>query len=131
MVHIKARAEGSIVKVFTCKGITNFSNIYFSRANNVNEPTTRYHLVRDVLLSELSIFQWKDTGVGATSAHYVTDKEWNYSMLYLYMNMVEVEPYFEKFDKIYWTSHVPPTLKQLGHMHEHGVKVGPSFLKWF
>jgi hypothetical protein len=35
----------------------------------------------------------------ATSAYYVTDKEWKYSMLYLYTNMVEVEPYFEKFDK--------------------------------
>jgi hypothetical protein len=37
-------------------------------------------------------------------------------MLYLYTNMVEVEPYFEKFDKIYWTSHVQPTLKQLDRM---------------
>jgi hypothetical protein len=68
--------------------------------------TTWYHVVRDVPLSELSIFQWNGTGVEATSADYVTDKEWNYSMLYLYMNMVEVEPYFEKFDKTYWTSHM-------------------------
>jgi hypothetical protein len=29
---------------------------------------------------------------------------------------VEVEPYFEKFDKIYWTSRVQYTLKQLDHM---------------
>jgi hypothetical protein len=36
---------------------------------------------------------------GDTSAHYVTDKEWNNSMLYLYRNMVEVKLYFEKFDK--------------------------------
>jgi hypothetical protein len=35
----------------------------------------------------------------ATSAHYVMDMEWNYSMLYLYTDMVEVEPYFGKFDK--------------------------------
>jgi hypothetical protein len=40
-------------------------------------------------------------GVGAPSAHYVTDKEWNYSILYMYMNMEEVKPYFEKFDKTY------------------------------
>jgi hypothetical protein len=40
--------------------------------------------------------------VGAPSAHYVTDKEWNYTMLYMYMNMMEeVEPYFKKFDKTY------------------------------
>jgi hypothetical protein len=107
MVHNKARVEGCIAEAFMCKEITNFSSMYFSRANNMNAPTTRYHVVRDVPLSELLIFQWNETGVGAPScAHYVTDKEWNYSMLYLYMNMVEVEPYFEKFDKTYWTSRV-------------------------
>jgi hypothetical protein len=37
---------------------------------------------------------WKGTCVGATSAHYVTDKEWNYSILYLYTSLVEVESYF-------------------------------------
>jgi hypothetical protein len=119
------------VEVFTCKEITNFSSMYFSCANNVNVPTTRYHAVRDVPLSDLSIFQWKGTSVGATSAHYVTDKESNYSMLYLYTNMAEVEPYFQKFDKTYWTSRVQPTLKQLDHRHEHGLKGGPSFSKWF
>jgi hypothetical protein len=57
MVHNKARVEGCIAKTFACKEITNFSSIYFSRANNVNAPTMRYHVVRDVPLSELSIFQ--------------------------------------------------------------------------
>jgi hypothetical protein len=75
--------------------------MYFSHANNMNVSTTWYHVVRDVLLSELSILQWKGTGVGATSAHYVTDKECNYSMLYLYTDMVEVKLYFERFDKTY------------------------------
>jgi hypothetical protein len=129
MVCNKARVEESIAKAFTCKEITNSSSMYFSYANNVNAPTTRYHVVRDVPLSELSIFQWKGTCVGATSAHYVTDKEWNYSMLYLYMNMVEVEPYFEKFDKMYWTYCVQPTLKQLDHMPEQGLNGGPCFPK--
>jgi hypothetical protein len=105
--------------------------MYFSCANNVNAPTAWYHVVRDVPLSDLSIFQWKGKNVGAPSAHYVTDKESNYSMLYMYMNMEEVEPYFKKFDKIYWTSHNQPTFKQLDHMREHGLKGRPSFLKWF
>jgi hypothetical protein len=131
MIRNKARVEGYITEAFTCKEITNFSSMYLSHANNVNASTMRYHVVRDVLLSELSIFHWKSTSVGATSAHYVTDNEWNYSMLYLYMNMVEVEPYFEKFDKTYWTSCVQPTLKQLDHMHEYGLKGGLSFSKWF
>jgi hypothetical protein len=118
-VRNKARVEGCIAEAFTYKEITNFSSMYFLRANTVNAPTTRYHVVRDVPLSELTIFQWKGTCVGAPSAHYVTDKEWNYSMLYLYTNMMEVEPYFEKFNKIYWTSHVQSTLKQLDHMRKH------------
>jgi hypothetical protein len=131
MVHNEARVEGCIAEAFLCKEITNLSSMYFSRANNVNAPITRYHIVKDVPFSELLIFQLNGTGAGATSAHYVTDEEWNYSMLYLYTNMVEVEPYFEKFDKIYWTSRVQPTLKQLDHMREHGLKDGPSFPKWF
>jgi hypothetical protein len=53
----KVRVEGYITEAFMCKDITNFSSMYFSHANNVNAPTTRYHVVRDVLLSELSIFQ--------------------------------------------------------------------------
>jgi hypothetical protein len=78
--------------------------MYFSRVNNVNAHTAQYHVVRDILLSELSIFQLKGKGVGAPSTHYVTDKEWNYSILYMYTNMENVQPYFEKFDKIYWTT---------------------------
>jgi hypothetical protein len=60
-----------------------------------------YHIVEEVLLSELSIFQWKGKGVGAPSTNYVTNDEWNYIMLYIYTNMEEVQPYFEMFAKTY------------------------------
>jgi hypothetical protein len=70
----KTRVEDCIAEAFACKEITNFSSKYFSRANNVNVHMTRYHIVV-VLLSELSIFQWKEKGVGAPSAHYVIDDE--------------------------------------------------------
>jgi hypothetical protein len=112
-VHNKARVEGCITETFTCKEIMNFSSNYFSRANNVNAHTTWYHIVEEVPLSELSMFQWKGKGVGASSAHYVTDDEWNYTMLYMYMNMEEVQPYFELFDRTYWK------------------RSGPSFPSWF
>ena len=56
MIHNKARVEGCIVDAFSCKEITNFSSMYFSHGNNVNAPTTWYHVVRDIPLSELSIF---------------------------------------------------------------------------
>jgi hypothetical protein len=86
-VRNKARVEGCIAEAFTCKEIMNFSSKYFSHANNVNAHTTRYHIVEEVLLSKLSIFQWKGKGVGAPSAHYVMDDEWNYTMLYMYTNI--------------------------------------------
>jgi hypothetical protein len=98
----KTRVEVCIAETFTCKEITNFSSMYFSRANNVNAHTPRYHIEKVVLLSELKIFQLNGKGIGATSAHFVTDEKWNYTMLYMYTNMEEVIPYFEKFDDIYW-----------------------------
>jgi hypothetical protein len=100
IVHNKARVEGCIMEAFACKEIMNFPSKYFSHANNVNAHTTRYHIVEEILLCELSIFQWKGKGVGAPSAHYVVDDEWNYTMLYMYTNMEEVQPYL--FHKTYW-----------------------------
>jgi hypothetical protein len=76
-------------------------------------------------------FNEKVKVLGAPSVHYVIDMEWNYSILYMHMNMEEVQPYFEKFDKIYWTSREQPTLKQLDYMCDHGLKGGPSLPKWF
>jgi hypothetical protein len=52
----KARVEGCIAEAFMCKEITNFSSMYFSRANNVNGHTPRYHIEEVVPLSELKIF---------------------------------------------------------------------------
>jgi hypothetical protein len=63
-MYNKARVEGCIEKAFSCKEIINFSSKYFSRVNNVNAHTTQYHIVEEVLLSELSIFQCKGKGVG-------------------------------------------------------------------
>jgi hypothetical protein len=74
-VRNKARVEGCIAEAFVCKEITNFSSKYFSHTNNVNTHMMRYHIVEEVLLSELSIFQWKDKSVGTPGAHYVMDDE--------------------------------------------------------
>jgi hypothetical protein len=98
----QARVEGCIAEAITCKEITNFSSKYFSRANNVNAHTAQYHIDKEVPLSELSIFQCKGKCVEAPSAHYVTDEEWNYTVLYVYTNMEEVQPYFNMFGKTYW-----------------------------
>jgi hypothetical protein len=93
-VSNKARVEGSITEAITCKEIMNFSSKYFSRAKNVNAHMTRYHIVEEVSLSKLSIFQWKGKGARDPSAHYVMDEEWNYTMFYKYTNMEGVQPYF-------------------------------------
>jgi hypothetical protein len=47
-------------------------------------------------------------------------------MLYMYMNMEELIPYFEKFDKIYWKGSEQTMFKQLDHMREHGIKVAQA-----
>jgi hypothetical protein len=52
-------------------------------------------------------------------------------MFYMYTSMEEVQPYFKKFDKIYWTSHKQPIFKQLDYMCEHELKAGPSSPEWF
>jgi hypothetical protein len=100
-VRNMARVEGCIAEAFMCKEIMNFSSKYFSRTNNLNAHTMRYHIVDEVPLSKLLIFQCKGKGVGAPSTHYIT-YEWNYTMLYMYTNMEEVQPYFDMLDKIYW-----------------------------
>jgi hypothetical protein len=97
----KARVEGCIVEALVSKEIMNFSSVYFSCTNNMNANTVRYQIVEEVSLIKLKIFQWKGKGVGATSAHFVTDEECNYTILYMYTNMEEVQPYFDKFDNMY------------------------------
>jgi hypothetical protein len=124
-VRNKARVNGCIAEAFTCKDITNILSLYFSCANNMAPCSKRCSTERAINFSKAG------KGVGAPTAQYVTNKEWNYFMLYMYTNMEEVQPYFEKFDKTYWTSCEQPTLKQLDHMRENGLKCGPSFPKWF
>jgi hypothetical protein len=130
-IRNKARVERCIVEGFTCKEITNFSSMYFSHANNMNAHTSWYHVVEKVLLSELKIFEWKDKGVGASTSHFVTEEEWNYTMIYTYMNLEKVKPYSNSFDKIHWKSRQQPTMKKLDKMHQPGINGGPSFAKWF
>jgi hypothetical protein len=83
IVHNKARVERCIAEAFMCKETMNFSSTYFSCTNNMNVHTTWYHIVEEYSLSKLKIFQWKGKGVGASTSHFVTDEECNYTMLYM------------------------------------------------
>jgi len=130
-VRNKARVEGCIAEAFAAKEITNFCSKYFSRSNNLNASTTRYHNVEEQPTTELQIFHWKGKGVGAATSHYISEEERNYTMLYLYFNMEELLPYFKMFDELYWTSSRRPTQSQLDKLRRQGINGGPNFVNWF
>jgi hypothetical protein len=58
IVRNKAMVEGCNEEAFTCKEITNFPIKYFSRVNNVNVYTTRYHSRRSFIEQAVN-FQMK------------------------------------------------------------------------
>jgi hypothetical protein len=130
-VRNKARVEGCIAEAFAAKEITNFSNLYLSSANNVNAHSTRYHIVNEAPLSDLSVFQWKGIGVGASTAHNVELPERNRIMLYMYCNMPELTPFFNMFEEAYKPRGQQLTQKQWDDILVKGGSGGNSFITWF
>jgi hypothetical protein len=94
MVGNKARVEGCIAEEFKLKEIAYFTSVYFAEHHNVNAPTMRYHVDEDIPCSDLQIFQWKGTTVGAFTAYHPTQEEQTSALLYMYSNMDEMEQYF-------------------------------------
>ena len=129
-VRNKARVEGCIAEAFAAKEITIFSSQYLSHTNNVNAQSTRYPTEEEGPSTDRSVFLWKGKGVGASTAHYVDIRERNFTMLYLYTNMEELDPYFEMFDSIYLAGH-KPTPKELDNLRMKGMDGGPCFVEWF
>jgi hypothetical protein len=130
-VRNKARVEGCIAEAFAAKEITNFSNLYLSSANNVNAHSTRYHIVNEAPLSDLSVFQWKGIGVGASTAHNVELPERNRILLYMYCNMPELTPFFNMFEEAYKPRGQQLTQKQWDDILVKGGSGGNSFITWF
>jgi hypothetical protein len=97
MAWNKARVEGCIVEAFTVREIILFSSKYFSDANKVNAQTTRYHIAEEAPMTDLSAFQWDNKGVGSYTSHLVGMKERNKTLLFLYINMAELDSYFKIF----------------------------------
>jgi hypothetical protein len=94
MVGNKARVEGCIAEEFKLKEIAYFTSVYFAEHHIVNTPTMRYHVDEDIPYSDLQIFQWKGTTVGAFTAYHPTQEEQTSALLYMYSNMDEMEQYF-------------------------------------
>jgi hypothetical protein len=94
MVDNKARVEDSITESFLLKEITYFSSVYFVEEHNVNALILRYNVNEEYPLSDLKIFQWRDTTTSNNTTYYYTQEEWMSALLYLYSNMEEMDPYF-------------------------------------
>jgi hypothetical protein len=101
MVQNKARVEGCTAEAFAMREITLFSGTYFLDLNNVNAQTTQYHIPEEAPMTDLTAFQWDGKGVGSYASHLVGMKERNKPLLFLYINMPELDSYFKIFDSIY------------------------------
>ena len=96
-----------------------------------NVRLTRYHIVDEAPLTDLSVFQWKGKGVGVCTAHLVDTNERNRMMLYMYTNMPELLPYFEVFDDMYRPPGQLLTQKQTDDIRLNGARGGRGFVTWF
>jgi hypothetical protein len=94
MVRNKARVEGCIVEEFKLKEIAYYTTVYFVEHHNVNAPTMQYHVDEDICCSDLQIFQWKGMIVGASTEYQPTQEEQMSALLYIYINMDEIDQYF-------------------------------------
>jgi hypothetical protein len=94
MVRNKAKVEGCIAKEFKLKEIAYFTSVYFTEHHNVNAPNTRYHVDEDIPYSDLQIFQWTGMTVGASTAYQPSEEEQVSALLYMYVNMYEMDQYF-------------------------------------
>jgi hypothetical protein len=54
----------------------------------------RYHVDEDIPCSDLSIFQWKGTTIGASTTYHPNLEEQMSALLYMYSNMDEMDQYF-------------------------------------
>jgi hypothetical protein len=75
MVRNKAMVESCIIEEFKLKEIAYFTIVYFTEHHNINEPTMWYHVDEDIPCSDLQIFQWNGTTVGASMTYQPTQKE--------------------------------------------------------
>jgi hypothetical protein len=94
MVHNKAGVEGCIIEEFKLKEIAYFTSVYFTEHHNVNAFTMQYHVDEDIPCSDLQIFQWNGMTVGASTAYQPTQEQQMSSLLYMYVNMDEMDQYF-------------------------------------
>jgi hypothetical protein len=94
-VRNKARVEGCIAEAFALKEISQFSTMYFARANNVFAPSVRLHVENESPQSTLQIFANPGKAVGKGSVHHIEASDLNTLMLYMYSNIDNTQEAFE------------------------------------
>jgi hypothetical protein len=94
MVGNKARVEGRITDEFKLKEIAYFTSVYFIEHHNVNASIIWYHVDEYISSSDLRIFHWKGTTVGASTTYQSNQEEQIFALLYMNSNMDEMNQYF-------------------------------------
>jgi hypothetical protein len=69
--------------------------VYLTEHHNVNILIILYHVDEDIFYSDLQIFQWKGITIGASTAYQPTKEEQMSALLYMYINIDEMDQYFE------------------------------------
>jgi hypothetical protein len=95
MVHNKLRVEGCIEEEFKLKEITYFTSVYLTEHHSVSILIILYHVDEDISYSDLQNFQWKGITIGASTAYQPTEEEQMSALFYMYINMDEMDQYFE------------------------------------
>ena len=94
MVGNKARVEGCIAEAFLLKEVSYFTSVYFAEEHNVYAATMRYNVDEEPPVSDLKIFQWRGTTVSKSTFYHHNQEERMSTLLYMFSNMEEMEPYF-------------------------------------
>jgi hypothetical protein len=68
--------------------------VYFAEEQNVYAATIRYNVDEEPPVSDLKIFQWRGTSTSEVTFYHLSMDEIMSTLLYMYSNMEEMEPYF-------------------------------------
>ena len=88
----KGRIEASIAEAFIREEVSNFTTLYYSdNLPSVHNPPPRYN--EDENESTLSLFKGQHGRSSGASKKFLTNEEWRKIMLYVLMNLDEVDKY--------------------------------------
>ena len=88
----KCKIEASIVEASILEEVSNFTTTYYGdNLPSVHNPPPRYNAGEDE--SSLSFFRWQLRSASGATNKTLKHEEWRTIMLYVLINLSEVEPY--------------------------------------